>query len=237
MPRYTIAEARERALKPRDSWWTILVVDPVALPMAVAIANRTRITPNQLTGISLLTGIGAAWLFLLGTRGALVAGALAYYVSFLFDCLDGKVARLKETRSAVGAWLDYGLDRVRVVVAALALMGGQVRRTDRGIYWVLAALVIGLDLVRYANALRSTRLTRGIPATPAAMEGVRARLARHRIRPHLFSGIEFQMVVFIIGPITGQIIGITIAGAVLLVIFEVAAFARLRAVVRAGGEL
>ncbi|MDX2707692.1 CDP-alcohol phosphatidyltransferase family protein [Streptomyces sp. PA03-6a] len=47
-------------------------------------------------------------------------------------------------------------------------------------------------------------------------------LIRHRVRPHLISGIEFQMAVFIIAPLTGAIIGTTIAAAALLLIFEFA---------------
>ncbi|MFD8072098.1 CDP-alcohol phosphatidyltransferase family protein [Streptomyces sp. NPDC059718] len=47
-------------------------------------------------------------------------------------------------------------------------------------------------------------------------------LIRHRVRPHLISGIEFQMAVFIIAPLTGAVIGTTIAAAVLLLLFEFA---------------
>ncbi|MEU4093582.1 CDP-alcohol phosphatidyltransferase family protein [Streptomyces sp. NPDC026673] len=47
-------------------------------------------------------------------------------------------------------------------------------------------------------------------------------LISHRVRPHLISGIEFQMAVFIIAPLTGAIIGTTIAAAALLLIFEFA---------------
>ena len=37
---------------------------------------------------------------------------------------------------------------------------------------------------------------------------------------HLFSGIEFQMFVFIVGPLTHQVVGVTLASAVLLIAFE-----------------
>jgi hypothetical protein len=50
---------------------------------------------------------------------------------------------------------------------------------------------------------------------------VRDVLVRQRIRAHLVSGIEFQMAVFIIGPLTGWILGsVAVAGA-LLVAFEI----------------
>lgn len=50
----------------------------------------------------------------------------------------------------------------------------------------------------------------------------RSFMLRHRIRTHLISGIEFQMSVFIIGPLLDQIIGATIVSAVLLLVFELA---------------
>jgi hypothetical protein len=49
---------------------------------------------------------------------------------------------------------------------------------------------------------------------------VRNLLVRQRIRAHVISGIEFQMAVFIIGPLTLWIIGTTLAAAGLLVAFE-----------------
>lgn len=49
---------------------------------------------------------------------------------------------------------------------------------------------------------------------------VRNFLLRQRIRVHLFSGIEFMMFVFIVGPVTGQIIAVTIVSGVLLLAFE-----------------
>jgi phosphatidylglycerophosphate synthase len=45
-------------------------------------------------------------------------------------------------------------------------------------------------------------------------------LRAHRIRTHLFSGIEYHMGVFIVGPLTGLIAPVTIASGALLVAFE-----------------
>jgi phosphatidylglycerophosphate synthase len=49
---------------------------------------------------------------------------------------------------------------------------------------------------------------------------VRNFLLRQRIRVHLFSGIEFMMFVFIVGPLINQIVVVTIASGVLLLAFE-----------------
>ncbi|NJP72817.1 CDP-alcohol phosphatidyltransferase family protein, partial [Streptomyces sp. C1-2] len=50
----------------------------------------------------------------------------------------------------------------------------------------------------------------------------RSFLLRHRIRTHLISGIEFQMGVFIVGPLINAVIPTTIVAGALLLVFELA---------------
>jgi phosphatidylglycerophosphate synthase len=61
-----------------------------------------------------------------------------------------------------------------------------------------------------------------MPDDPQQATYVRVRnwLLRRRIRMHLVSGIEFEMFVFIIAPLTGWIIGVTIVSGVLLLGME-----------------
>jgi hypothetical protein len=47
-------------------------------------------------------------------------------------------------------------------------------------------------------------------------------LLSHRIRTHLVSGVEFQMAVFIIGPLTGAVLPVTVVAAALVLVFELA---------------
>ena len=87
-------------------------------------------------------------------------GALLFHFSFVLDCMDGKIARLKGTRSVFGMWLDYMLDRVRVVICALMLMTGQFLLTDDPTYLALAILIIFMDMLRYMDALQLYKLRR-----------------------------------------------------------------------------
>jgi hypothetical protein len=50
----------------------------------------------------------------------------------------------------------------------------------------------------------------------------RSFLLRHRVRPHLISGIEFQMGVFMIGPFLDSVLAATIVSGALLLVFELA---------------
>lgn len=156
--------------KPRDSWWTVFMVDPLACRLVLFVANHTAITPNGLTRLSLLLGLASAVAF---TEGMLVPGAVLFYLSFMVDCMDGKIARLKGTGTPFGLWLDYVGDRVRVVCCAFGWGFGEYTRTgDTNV--VLAAVgVVVLDLFRYING---PQLKRVKDATRALVE---ARLDGH----------------------------------------------------------
>jgi phosphatidylglycerophosphate synthase len=267
--RFTLDEVRSLTYKSRDAWWTVLLVDPLASRL-VQVASRFRsITPNRLTMAAFLLGIGAAACFARADYPWLVAGAVLFHLSFVIDCMDGKIARLMGTGSVFGAWLDYVFDRLRVLVCTIALMGGQYARTGNLMYLWVGGGIIFLDMFRYLNALQMGKVKNdmraqlaeshgegtarpvfveetvqqhplGVKAAGDLAEGdkpiidvygdfrtrfstfvkIRNFLVRGRIRAHVVSGIEFQMAVFIIGPVTGLIIGSAIVAGALLVAFE-----------------
>lgn len=288
--RFTLDDVRS-TYKRRDAWWTVFLVDPLAARLILPLANRTNVTPNQVSFASFGVGLLAAVAFLQGHHAALVVGALLYHLSFVLDCIDGKIARLKGTGSVFGMWLDYSFDRYRVLVCTAALMYGQYQRTGEVVFIWLAVLVTFLDMLRYMDALQVYKLRRemtsrlrragragsaaalgGSYLVPAQQQvrylpgggardsgfhrvppstsgephmydvgnrtaqdlqqefrsrfgwwaGVRDLLMRKRVRPHLFSGIEFQMFVFIVGPLLDAVLPVVLLSAVLLLVFEAA---------------
>lgn len=233
--RPTLDSIREQTCKPRDAWWTVLLVDPLALRLVRLVSPYRRISPNVLTGIATVLGLGAAACF---AADALVAGALLFHLSFVADCMDGKIARLHGTASLFGAWFDFVFDRVRVFLCALGLFGGRYAATGDVTYlWALSAVVF-LDLFRYVNAQQMAKIRQGMrdrlvaagPVPPQVTEpvvaggGLRGRFKRslhaRRIREHLFSGIEFEMTVFVVAPLTGAVVPLAGIAGVLLLVFE-----------------
>lgn len=158
LSRTPIAEIRERTYKARDAWWTVLLVDPVAVHLVRWWAPYRWITPNLLSIVALLIGFGAAACFATADRTWLVVGAVLFHISFVVDCVDGKIARLNGTGSLFGAWLDYMLDRVRVVVCAVALFGGQHHVTGNDWYLIVGGAVVFLDTVHHVNSLEISRV-------------------------------------------------------------------------------
>ncbi|MEU8265925.1 CDP-alcohol phosphatidyltransferase family protein [Sphaerisporangium sp. NPDC049002] len=154
MRSYSLDDVRATR-KRRDSWWTVFMVDPVACRVALFVANRTEITPNALTRFSLVLGMASAACF---AANRLVLGAVLFYVSFMIDCVDGKIARLKGTGTPFGLWLDYVGDRIRVICCAFGIAYGQYAATGRLAYVLLGAGIAILDLFRYVNAPQMKRV-------------------------------------------------------------------------------
>ena len=238
--RSSLQDIRVQTYKARDAWWTVLLVDPLAARLVRLVAPYRWITPNLLTGLAMLLGVASAACFLAQDRRWLIAGAVLFHLSFVVDCMDGKIARLNGTGSMFGAWFDFMFDRIRVFLCAIALFGGQYAATGQVAFLWTLVVVTFLDLFRYVNSqqMAKTRQSmrdllqqaRGpvpdapVPSEPLRPQGPRARfraaLLQRRIRTHLFSGIEFEMTVFIIGPLTGRVIAMSVLAGTLLVVFE-----------------
>jgi archaetidylinositol phosphate synthase len=96
------------ALRPRF----IGYLEPVA-----DLFVRLRITPNQISLLSLLAGIACAVLFFMHQ---FMFGALALLLSAIFDLIDGSVARKTGAHTNFGAVFDWIVDKY---VDGLALLG------------------------------------------------------------------------------------------------------------------
>ncbi|HYP23971.1 MAG TPA: CDP-alcohol phosphatidyltransferase family protein, partial [Actinomycetota bacterium] len=105
-----MAAAAPPGAKKRDYWWTVLATDPVAVPLVGFLARRRWLTPDQVTAFALVSGLAVGVAFATGTRLGLVVGGLLFYVAFLFDCVDGKLARALGVTSAKGEALDHLAD-------------------------------------------------------------------------------------------------------------------------------
>src|SRR5216117_1858065 len=73
---------------------------------------HTRVSPNQITIVSLAIGLGAAAAFAATDPRVVVAGLLAFHAHVLLDYVDGEVARCRGLTSVRGAYLDLITDRV-----------------------------------------------------------------------------------------------------------------------------
>ncbi|MHA2284928.1 MAG: CDP-alcohol phosphatidyltransferase family protein [Candidatus Thorarchaeota archaeon] len=77
------------------------------MPVGKAIA-RTGITPNMITGLTVLVALVSAWFFAIGD---LLVGLLFMIITVVMDMFDGAVARAAGLASKFGATFDHTLDR------------------------------------------------------------------------------------------------------------------------------
>ncbi len=92
------------------------------MPVGKAIA-RTGITPNMITGLTVLVALVSAWFFALGD---LFTGFLFMILTVVMDMFDGAVARAAGLSSKFGATFDHVLDRYAEFLFLLGLMLGPI---------------------------------------------------------------------------------------------------------------
>lgn len=100
--RHELLFKKEYGRAPRYARW----VSHRLTPALVYAALRLGLTPNQVTVISLVTGIAGCWALLSGDLPWMLAGALLVEAYYLLDSVDGQLARLTRRFSKSGTFLD-----------------------------------------------------------------------------------------------------------------------------------
>ncbi|MFG1941998.1 CDP-alcohol phosphatidyltransferase family protein [Nonomuraea sp. NPDC048826] len=141
------------AVKSDDGFFASYFVSPWTRHL-IKRAHARKLTPNAVTGISIaVAGLAAIW-FSAGTRGAMVAGAVLFYLSFALDCLDGQLARYTRGFTPLGAWADGMADRLKEYAVYVGLAFGYVATHPSGGnpdgIWYLAVGAMILQAVRHS---------------------------------------------------------------------------------------
>jgi len=138
------------------NWFTEWVARPPAAVVVYALRN-TRITPNQVTFASAVMPATAGAIFvLLGSPVGLMAAALVFEFSFVLDCADGQLARLRKIASPIGHLLDFLMDELKAMalLASVTVRVWQDTGDDR-------LMIVGLfALFCLASGLTLTSFTR-----------------------------------------------------------------------------
>ena len=119
-----IRDSYRRTSKPNDILWNRFVARPLAAPV-VMLLERTRVTPNQVT-LHVAGGVPGrrrrCWCCCRGASGLLTA-VIVLELSYVLDCVDGQLARLRGTSSPVGAHFDFLMDELKAFLLVCATAG------------------------------------------------------------------------------------------------------------------
>lgn len=107
--------ARLWATKTRDDeWWSSFVTAPVAVLLNYVVVDIRWLTPNLITAASFVTALIAAALIGVGGTVSFILAAVLIHLSHVFDCMDGQMARYRQTTSASGSFFDRATDQIQV---------------------------------------------------------------------------------------------------------------------------
>ncbi|MBL9123540.1 MAG: CDP-alcohol phosphatidyltransferase family protein, partial [Planctomycetaceae bacterium] len=161
-------ERRCQKLKHREigTWMARRVSRPAALRITWLISPwgvSAHLATLSAWGIGFAAAIAFGW----GSPGGWLLGAALWQLFYLFDHVDGQLARLRRTESLDGAQLDYWMHHA-VHLALPCGMGfglfasaAEPRWLIVGFAWGLALLLVGLEADTRAKAfmLRLKRLS------------------------------------------------------------------------------
>jgi phosphatidylglycerophosphate synthase len=116
--RSEIAAIYRASKKKNDiNWFTEWVARPPAAVVVYALRN-TALTPNQVTFLSAFVAAAACAMFVVnpGCWPWAIAAALLFEFSFVLDCVDGMLARLRKLASPLGHLLDFLMDELKAML-------------------------------------------------------------------------------------------------------------------------
>lgn len=158
--------------KKHDQLWNSYVMRPLAAAV-VAVIAPTRVTPNQVTLLGLVVFVvGTALLAELRTPAGAIVAVAVLELSYLFDCVDGMLARHKKLASREGHLFDFFTDESKALTLTAGLSVRLFRTGGHGIDlapWPagspgfllagLAALLIVASALSLTNFVRRPELT------------------------------------------------------------------------------
>lgn len=154
----------------------------VARPPAAVVVYALRgtpITPNQVTFLSAITAAIACAMFALGSGWAwLIAAAAVFEFSFVLDCADGMLARLRAIASPLGHLLDFLMDELKAMLLYACVAVRLWRETGNAQY-VAIGLAGGFCLAAGLSLTSFTRRTE-YGAKPPTEDGQPAEVGGRR---------------------------------------------------------
>ncbi len=122
-----IRDLRRMVQKPkgREEFWAFYVLRPISIYFTCILS---RVSPNLITILGIVSILLASWSFV---RAEIFWGCILFHISYLFDCVDGEVARWRKRVSRNGKLLDMILNLANIPCFIAFLFGIQSVLSNR----------------------------------------------------------------------------------------------------------
>ncbi|MCH7868292.1 MAG: CDP-alcohol phosphatidyltransferase family protein [Myxococcales bacterium] len=130
-----------------DYWFSLRIV---------SYLRHRRVSPDQITFASFGSAIAGAGVIagFPGQWPAMIAAALLFQLSYIFDCADGQLARIRSQYSRHGWRLDLYSDRLTETIILVSVTYSLAAQTasPTAAYWLLGMSVLGATtLLQYSR--------------------------------------------------------------------------------------
>lgn len=137
----------EEANKPDSGWVSKHINSKLSLLLSRWLV-KTPVTPNQITALSLVVGLLAAFLISQSQSYLCVASAgLLWQFFAVLDHTDGVLARVKGLQSKFGGYFDTLVGHLSYLAFFTGLNFGMLKKTGDTLYPLVGFSVMGLVLI------------------------------------------------------------------------------------------
>ena len=99
-----------------DEWWSSFVTSPLAIGANYFAVDVKWLTPDRITLLSFIVAIVSTVFVVQGGTVNFVIAAVLIHASHVLDCMDGQMARYRQTPSALGSYIDRVTDQIQVTL-------------------------------------------------------------------------------------------------------------------------
>ena len=179
-------------------------------PYLTKLFLKTSLKPNDITIISFLFLIISAVLLSTGKHFYLIIFGFLLQLSVILDSCDGEVARLKNIRSAKGAWFDPVLDRLGEFVLFLALGIGIYNQTADPFVWLYIFLSFSALFITHTLIFLTSKCFGKEKLAKTHSQTFLSKLSKLTgIKPyHLAIGQDIHMIIFSLAAIFNKLMWI-----------------------------
>lgn len=148
-----------------DSLMERLVTRPLSNRLT-PILLMTSLTPNLITAISFILGLGSAFFFYQGNYLSGIMGAILLQVAAWTNCIDGEVTRIKLMESKTGDRLNMACSYIVLFAVFFAIGMGTYATSGNILYKQLGTVAVMGSFVSFLITLSATLKNKSRDACP-----------------------------------------------------------------------